>query len=363
MYSYKDVTQTTHNNNNINNKAPRTSHNNKKSIILLILMTFLILCIGTSIGSANTSIKDILAIIGHKVFGIPLFKGIDNNSVSIIWNLRLPRVLLAFIVGGSLSVSGAVVQSVLKNPLASPYTLGVSSGASLGVGLLFISGFSMPFIGKLTMPIVGFLCGIITVFAIVKFSSIVDKGMSNTTIILSGMVFSLFFNAILTTITALYSEDIKSIVLWQMGSFSMKGWSYVKIGMPFFIIGIIGVMLYCKEMDILSFGEEQAKSVGVDTTKVKRNLLILTAILTGSAVAISGTIGFVDLIVPHLARRIFGAKHKNVIPICVIFGGGFMVITDLIARTIVVPSELPVGAITALIGAPFFAYIYFKKSR
>ena len=363
MYSYKDVTQTTHNNNNINNKAPRTSHNNKKSIILLILMTFLILCIGTSIGSANTSIKDILAIIGHKVFGIPLSKGIDNNSVAIIWNLRLPRVLLAFIVGGSLSISGAVVQSVLKNPLASPYTLGVSSGASLGVGLLIVTGFSIPFIGKLTMPIVGFLCGIGTVFVIVKFASTVDKGMSNTTIILTGMVFSLFFNAILTTITALYSEDIKSIVLWQMGSFSMKGWSYVKIGLPFFIIGIIGVMIYSTEMDILSFGEEQAKSVGVDTAKIKRNLLVFSALLTGSAVAISGTIGFVDLIVPHLVRRIFGAKHKNVIPLCAILGGCFMVITDLVARTIIVPSELPVGAITALIGAPFFAYIYFKKSK
>ena len=336
---------------------------NKKSIILLISLVFLVLCIGTSIGSSNTSIKDILSIIGYKILGIPLSKGIDNNNVAIIWNLRLPRVLLAFIVGGSLSVSGAVVQSVLKNPLASPYTLGVSSGASLGVGLLIVSGFSIPFIGKLTMPIVGFLCGIITVFVIVKFSSTVDKGMSNTTIILSGMVFSLFFNAILTTITALYSEDIKSIVLWQMGSFSMKGWSYVKIGVPFFITGIIGVMFYCKEMDILSFGEEQAKSVGVDTGTIKRSLLVFSAILTGSAVALSGTIGFVDLIVPHLVRRIFGAKHSYVIPICVIFGGCFMVITDLIARTIIVPSELPVGAITALIGAPFFAYIYFKKSK
>ena len=358
MNIYKKASITLHS----KNKAIRTMNKNKKSIILLISLVLLVLCIGTAIGSSNTSIKDILSIIGYKIFRIPLSKSINNNDVAIIWNLRLPRVLLAFIVGGSLSVSGAVVQSVLKNPLASPYTLGVSSGASLGVGLLIVSGFSIPFIEKLTMPIVGFLCGITTVFAIVKFSSIVDKGMSNTTIILSGMVFSLFFNAILTTITALYSEDIKSIILWQMGSFSMKGWSYVKIGVPFFLIGIIGVMLYCKEMDILSFGEEQAKSVGVDTSTIKRNLLIFSAILTGSAVALSGTIGFVDLIIPHLVRRIFGAKHSYVIPICIILGGCFMVITDLVARTIIVPSELPVGAITALIGAPFFAYIYFKKS-
>lgn len=345
------------------NRAFKSSYKSKKAIILLIPSTFLILCIGTSIGSSNTSLMNILSILGYKILGFPLPQHITNNDVAIIWNLRLPRVLLAFIVGSSLSVSGAVVQSILRNPLASPYTLGVSSGASLGVGLLIVSGFSLPFFGKLTMPVIGFLCGLLTVFSILKFSAKVDKNISNTTIILSGMVFSLFFNAILTTITALYSEDIKSITLWQMGSFSMKGWSYVQIGLPFFIIGLMGVMLYSTEMDILSFGEDAAKSVGVDTRSVKKNLLIFSAVLTGSAVALSGIIGFIDLIVPHLVRRLFGSKHKVVIPICIIIGGCFMVITDLIARTIIIPSELPVGAITALIGAPFFAYIFFKKSK
>lgn len=335
----------------------------KKTIVLLIPLTFLILCIGTSIGSSGTSILKIISIIGYKSFGIPLAKDINANDIAIIWNLRLPRVLLAFIVGGSLSVSGTVVQSVLRNPLASPYTLGVSSGASLGVGLLIISGFSIPFLGKFTLPLIGFLCGLLTVLIIIRFASLVDRNMSTSTIILSGMVFSLFCSAILTTITALYSEDIKSIALWQMGSFSMKGWSYVQIGLPFFIIGIIGVMHYSTEMDILSFGENQAKSVGVNTNIVKKHLLIFSAVLTGCAVALSGIIGFIDLIVPHLVRRIIGAKHRYVIPICIIVGGCFMVISDLLARTIIVPSELPVGAITAIIGAPFFAYIYFKKSR
>lgn len=335
----------------------------KKTLILLIPLTFLILCIGASIGSSDTSVLNIISIVGFKSFGIPLSKNINANDIAIIWNLRLPRVLLAFIVGGSLSVSGAVVQSVLRNPLASPYTLGVSSGASLGVGLLIISSFSLPFLGKLTLPLTGFLCGLLTVLIIVKFASNVDKHMSTSTIILSGMVFSLFCNAVLTTITALFSEDIKSIVLWQMGSFSMKGWSYVQIGLPFFILGIAGIMFYCTELDILSFGENQAKSVGVDTTKVKKHLLVCSAILTGCAVALSGIIGFVDLIIPHLVRKIIGAKHKYVIPACVLLGGSFMVITDLIARTIIVPSELPVGAITALIGAPFFTYIYFRKSK
>lgn len=143
----------------------------------------------------------------------------------------------------------------------------------------------------------------------------------------------------------------------------MRGWSYVKAGIPFFIIGILGVSFYFKEMDVLTFGEEAAKTIGVDTNKVKRRLFLFVAILTGSAVALSGTIGFIDLIAPHVVRKIFGSKHAYVIPMSVVFGGCMMIMTDLVSRTIVAPSELPVGAITALIGGPFFAYIYFKKSK
>ncbi|MEG0371686.1 MAG: iron ABC transporter permease, partial [Clostridium sp.] len=190
-----------------------------------------------------------------------------------------------------------------------------------------------------------------------------DKGMSNNTIILTGMVFSLFVNAILTTISALFSDQIKSITLWQMGSFAMKGWSSVVAIIPFFVVGIIGIMCFTKEMDVLTFGEEQAKAVGVEIGRVKGILFIMSAVLTGSAVALSGTIGFVDLIAPHVVRRIVGSRHKIVIPMSIVFGGCLMVLTDLISRIILPNSELPVGAITAIFGAPFFAYIYFKKGR
>lgn len=338
----------------------------KKSKALMILsipLVILIICIGTSIGSSNISIMDIISIILHKVFNANLLEGIEANDVAIIWSIRLPRVLLAFTVGGALAASGAVVQSVLKNPLASPYTLGVSSGASLGVGLLVVSGISIPFLGNFSLPLVGFISSLLTMIIVLVFASKVDKELSNSTIILSGMVFSLFFNAALTTITALFTNKIEAITMWQMGSFSMRGWSYLKAGIPFFLIGIIGIMAFVKEMDVLTFGEEQAKSIGVEAEKVKKYLFLFVAILTGSAVSISGTIGFVDLIAPHIVRKIFGSKHSYVIPMSIVFGGCLMVITDLISRTIIVPSELPVGAVTAIIGAPFFAYLYFKKSK
>lgn len=274
----------------------------------------------------------------------------------------MPRVLLAFLVGGCLATSGAVVQSILKNQLASPYTLGVSSGASLGAGLVIITGITIPVIGSFTLPFVGFIFGLFTVYLVILFSSKIDKTMSNNTIILAGMVFSLFVNALLTTLTAMFSEDLKRIALWQMGSFAMKGWTYVGLIIPFCLVGMIGTLMYTKEMDILTFGEEQAQSVGVDTSKVKTKLFIFSAVLTGGAVSLSGTIGFVDLIAPHVVRKIFGSNHKYVIPMSFLFGGCLMVVTDLIARSIFAPTELPVGAVTALIGAPFFAYVYFKKA-
>ena len=274
----------------------------------------------------------------------------------------MPRVLLAFFVGGCLATSGAVVQSILKNQLASPYTLGVSSGASLGAGLVIITGITIPVIGSFTLPFVGFIFGLFTVYLVILFSSKIDKTMSNNTIILAGMVFSLFVNALLTTLTAMFSEDLKRIALWQMGSFAMKGWTYVGLIIPFCLVGMIGTLMYTKEMDILTFGEEQAQSVGVDTSKVKTKLFIFSAVLTGGAVSLSGTIGFVDLIAPHVVRKIFGSNHKYVIPMSFVFGGCLMVVTDLIARSVFAPTELPVGAVTALIGAPFFAYVYFKKA-
>lgn len=337
---------------------------NRILILLSLLIVFVIIFVGTSIGSSNISIPSIISIIGNKLFNIPLRDTVASQEVSIIWILRLPRVLLAFMVGAALSVSGAVMQSVLKNSLASPFTLGVSSGASLGVGAYIILGISIPLIGNLVLPCIGFLSGFITVMLVIAFANRVDRGMSNNTIILSGMVFSLFANAMLTVISALNSSKMESIVMWQMGSFSMKGWSYLLVGLPFFLVGILIVLRYSREMDILTFGENEAKTLGVETEKVKKRLLVASAILTGSAISLTGTIGFIDLIVPHLVRKIFGPKHRLVIPMSIILGGSFMILTDLVARTIVTPSELPVGAITAIIGAPFFGYIYFgKRSR
>ena len=336
---------------------------NKKKIIIGFIISLFIIITASSLGSTNIPLGDTIQIILHRIFGAPLSQDIEPRNVSIVWFLRLPRVLLAFLVGGCLAMSGAVCQSILRNPLATPYILGVSSGASLGAGIIIISGIAIPFLGGFTLPLSGFIFGLAAVFLVAAFSSRIDKSMSNNTIILCGMIFSLFLGSILTTLSAVFSDDLRRIALWQMGSFALRGWTYLWLLLPFFVIGTAGIFRYTKEMDILSFGDEQAKSTGLEAGTLRKKLLAFCAVLTGASVALSGIIGFVDLIAPHAARRITGSRHRHLIPMSFILGGSLMVCTDLVARTVISPSELPVGAITALIGAPFFAYVYFRRRK
>ena len=334
---------------------------NNKRIITGAVIALAIITAAASLGSTVISPGDTALIILHRIFGIPLRAAIDPIHVSIVWLLRLPRVLLAFFAGGCLAMSGAVCQSILRNPLASPYILGVSSGASLGAGIVIISGIAIPLLAVFTLPLAGFVFGLAAVFFVAAFSSRIDKSVSSNTIILCGMVFSLFINAALTLLSAIFSDDLRRIVLWQMGSFAMRGWAYVGLLLPFFAVGTVGIFRYAKEMDILTFGDEQAQSAGVETGPVRKKLLAFAAVLTGATVALSGVIGFVDLIAPHAARKITGSRHKYLLPMSFFLGGSLMAITDLIARTVISPSELPVGALTALIGAPFFVWVYFRR--
>lgn len=333
----------------------------KASILLSITIIAFLLAI--CIGSVQLSLRDIYHVIQYKVFHIELPLGIKKNTVSILWNLRIPRAICAFLVGAALSISGASMQSVLQNPLASSYTLGVSSGASLGAALVITGMISFPFSSFLALPLMGFLFGLGTVFLAIYLTKKFDSGFQNQTVILVGMVLGLFVNALLTMVSAFAKDNIQQLISWQMGSFSSRGWSYVRILLPLIIIGSILILRYHKEMDMLTFGEETALSMGVNTKNIKLILFIYSALLTGVSVCFTGIIGFVDLIAPHVVRKIFGPKHNLLLPMSALFGGAFLMMTDMVARTILAPIEMPVGAITALIGAPFFGYIFFYKRK
>lgn len=335
--------------------------NKKLGLLFTVLAGIIILCLGISVGSVMVAPADIVSILAAKLVNLPMPEALPDSYVSIIWSIRLPRTLCAFLTGGALAASGAVMQSVLQNPLASSYTLGVSSGASLGAALVIVSGFSLPFAGFLTLPLAGFLFGLATVLLAMGFAVKMDFGLQNHTIILVGMVFSLFVNACLTLLSALARDYIQQLMLWQMGSFASKGWNHAAVLFAANVLGVSYLCRYTSHMDIMTFGDESAKSVGVDTKNVKMKLVVAASFLTGIAVCFTGIIGFIDLVAPHAVRRMFGPAHRYVLPVSVLVGGSFMVLADTAARTILAPVELPVGAVTALIGAPFFAWIYFRR--
>jgi len=331
-------------------------------IFLLLAVVAGVFIIAIGIGSVYVPPGDILSVIAYRIFGAGDTP--DRNTMAIVWSLRLPRALLAFIVGAALAVSGAIMQSVLRNPLASSYTLGVSSGASLGAAFVLFAG--IPFFANVALPFSGFIFGMLTIVLVILMAAKMDGRMDNNTIILVGMVLSLFVNSITTLLMALHRESAQQLIFWQMGSFSMhsrRDWSTVALLAVVAFIGVMLALRYHREMDIMTFGEEQAQLMGINLRQVKWILLIIAAAITGSAIAFVGIIGFVDLVAPHVVRRIFGSRHRLIIPLSAIFGGAFMMLCDLVARTIISPNELPVGVVSALVGAPFFGYVYFSKGR
>lgn len=331
--------------------ADSADRRSKAAIAVLIPVSALIVLIGISVGSVGIDFLNTLKII---------FTNPQDTSSVIIWGIRMPRVLLAFLTGAAMSVGGAVTQSVLHNPLASPYTLGVSSGASVGAAIVTVLGISLPIAQQMSLAAVGTAFGILTVLVCVAICSRIDKNVGSTTIVLLGMVMSLFLSAVFTLVAGTSKDKMTVLMRWQMGSFGSKGWEPVAVLLVVTVLCVAGTLFCHRELDILSFSDESALSMGVNAAKIKWALLILTAIMTSTAVSFAGVIGFVDLIAPHVARRLFSPKHKYLLVISALIGGSFMVIADLAARTLMSPTELPVGAVTAFIGAPFFAYVYFS---
>lgn len=287
----------------------------------------------------------------------------DEAASNILWNIRMPRVVLAGLVGASLAIAGAAFQGLLKNPLADPYTLGVSSGASVGAVVTLFFGISVPFLGLFTLPVFSMLGAFLTMVTVMSFAKLIDRAMKMETIILTGIIFSSFLGSVISLMISLSGEELRQIIGWLLGSVSMRGWPYVTMALPFMLIGFLLLWLNRRELNALVFGEERAKHLGVNVKRRKMMILTGGSILTGAAVAVSGTIGFVGLVVPHMTRMLWGSDHRHVLPLSFINGASLLIICDLVSRTIISPSELPIGVITAFIGAPVFAFIFWKQRR
>ena len=317
------------------------------SIALLVTCLWL----GVSIGSVS----------------IPLSTLWDDHNVAaygILWEIRMPRVVIAAIVGAALAIAGAAFQGLLKNPLADPYTLGISSGASVGAVMTIYFGVSIPVLGMFVLPVFSMIGAFLTMLVVLLFARLVDRTMKMETLILTGIIFSAFLSAGLSLMIALTDNDnLRAILSWTMGSVSMRGWPYVQMVLPFFIIGVVIVLYYRRELNAMVYGEERAKHLGVNVAKSKYGILIGGSILTGSAVAVSGTIAFVGLVVPHMIRMLIGADHRHLLPIAMLNGASLLVLCDLLSRTIIAPVELPIGVITSFLGAPVFAYIFYRQRK
>lgn len=285
----------------------------------------------------------------------------DTTATTIVWNIRMPRVFLAALVGAALAVAGAAFQALLKNPLADPYTLGVSSGASVGAVATLFFGLSIPFIGMFTLPLLSMVGALVTLLLVLTFARTMDKSLRMETIILTGIITSSFFGAMISLMIALTGEELRQIIGWLLGSVAMRTWTHVQMIVPFVVIAGGWLLFRARDLNALQLGEDRAHHLGVNVSRVKKEVLIGGSVLTGAAVAVSGTIGFVGLVIPHMTRLLFGADNRHVLPLSMINGASLLILCDLVARTIIEPTELPIGVMTALLGAPVFAWIFFRQ--
>jgi len=331
---------------------------------MLAVLVFAVVAAST-IGSADISILDAFRVVGSKLPGLDNnvnMEGISSAVNSIIWNVRLPRVLLGVLVGSALSISGGAFQGLLKNPMADPYILGISSGAALGATIAIITKLEMNFAGFSGISMAAFLGALIAVAFVYNIGKIKNQ-VPVTTLLLAGVAVGQFLTAVMSFLMVIYNKDMTKIIYWTLGSLAGKGWSPVTaLALPVFT-GMLLLLYFSRDINIMLTGEESAKSLGVNVERTKLYVLLIGTFLTSTVVSVSGIIGFVGLIIPHMARILTGPDHRILLPVSAIGGGIFMIFADTVARTAISPVEIPVGIITALFGGPFFIFLLRSKKK
>ncbi|QIL46500.1 iron ABC transporter permease [Vagococcus coleopterorum] len=333
--------------------------------IIICLVGLIILAVAFSVanGQADISFVDIVSVYANKIFHLSGVSDVNPATESIIWFVRSPRVFLALLVGMGLALVGVVMQAMVQNPLADPYILGISSGASLGATFAILIGFSsLPMLQNAGISFGAFWGALLASVLVFVFSSVGGK-MTSIKLILSGTIISSLFGAVTSLIVFLSNnaEGMKSVAFWSMGSLASADWQKLQILLVVLTLMILFFLSQYRILDVMLLGEDAALSLGVNLRRYRMLYMGLTAVLTGVIVSFSGMIGFVGLIIPHIVRGFCGSSHKQLLPISILSGGLFMVLCDLLSRVIVTNAELPIGIITALIGAPIFIYMIVKK--
>lgn len=316
------------------------------------------LCLCVCAGSVAVPVGDTLTAVWNSVWGLPVPEGIRG---SIILSVRLPRVLAVALTGAALSLCGAGMQGLLRNPLADGSTLGVSSGASLGAVAAMVLGLRFPGLPFAGTTIMAMLFAFGSLVLILALAYAADRSLSTNTIILMGVIFGMFAASLVSLLITFSGDKIKSITFWTMGSLAGSGYESVLVLLGALVLCGGALLFHARELNALSLGEDAARHIGVAVRRVKLTVMIAVSALIGVCVSMGGCIGFVGLTMPHMARMLVGANHRRLLPASLFAGAVFLMLADLLARTILNPVELPIGVVTSLVGAVVFVVVFFHR--
>ena len=312
--------------------------------------------LGMAVGPVSLGYRGIILGLLDRLPLVSVDHGLNPREAAVLWELRVPRVVLGGLVGGILALAGASYQGVFRNPLADPYLLGVAAGAGLGATVAIgagvpASGWLLPF-----AAFAGALVGVAATYSLARIG-----GPSRTaTLILSGVAVASFMTAAQTFVQQLTSDTIREVFAWILGRLTTVGWSEVGLLVPFVLVAGVVMIAHGRHLDVLAVGEDEANSLGLPAERVRLLVVLAATLATAAAVAVSGLIGFVGIVVPHAVRRLTGVSHRVLLPVSFFVGAAFMMGADVLARTILAPAELPIGVITAFVGAPFFGVILYQ---
>ncbi len=327
----------------------------------LVLLTAVAAIVALAYGPVDVPPGRVGLAVIDALPGVSVNTGLSPLHESVIEDVRLPRVVLGLMVGAMLSISGAAYQGAFRNPLADPFLLGIAAGAGLGATLAIISnwggggGYFDP------VPLAAFAGGLLAMVVSLAIGN--ATGRSTVTLILSGVAVASFFTAAQTYLLQRNIDVVQEVYTWLLGRISTSGWTDVQLLLPYMVVCTAVLLRYSRALDVLAVGDEEARSLGVNPTRVRLIVVVTASLATAATVSVAGLIGFVGIVVPHAVRQLMGASNRVVLPMAAIGGAGFMVIADFMARTLIEPAELPVGAVTAFIGAPFFALILRSTRR
>lgn len=317
--------------------------------------------LGLSTGAAEIPLTDLVRILVSRVPRVATEQSWPLQWERIVWDIRLPRVLLAGLVGATLAFAGATYQGVLRNPLADPYLIGVAAGAGLGATLAFLLPVQFSFYALSPVPIFAFLGAMTAVTTAYRLAKIGTR-VPTTTLILAGVAISSLASAAMLFLFMLAGDNLRAIFSWIMGSLNASTWGKVHLLVPYTVVMALVVLVHGRLLNVLQVNEEQAQQLGVNVERVKIILVASASIGTAAAVSVSGLIGFVGLMVPHMVRMVWGADYRTVLPLSLLYGAAFLIVADLVARTVISPGEMPVGVVTAFCGAPFFL-VLLRRAR